>query len=71
MSDKIFFNPGDTVQLKHAIDNKPKRMLVHAVDMTHKVDDNKKQLLGITCIWFTTSGELQKCRFNSKDLKHI
>jgi hypothetical protein len=70
MSDKVFFNPGDTVQLKKEVSNKPLVMLVHSVDKMKRRDVEQDRLLGITCIWFTDLGELQKFRFDSKDLKH-
>lgn len=70
MNDKVFFNPGDTVQLKKGVSNKPEIMLVHTVDKMKRRDAEQDRLLGITCIWFTDSGELQKFRFDSKDLKH-
>ena len=71
MIDKIFFNPGEIVQLKKDVENKPRRMLVHRVDMMKLKESKKGQLLGITCIWFTEYGRIQQFRFDSKDLKHV
>ena len=74
--ERVFFASGDTVRIKHAIDNKPD-MLVQSVDKVPigKVYGNgetgKGALLGVTCIWFTTTGEIQKHRFNTKDLEKI
>jgi len=71
LNDKIFYNPGDLVQLKNNVSNKPEIMLVHSVDKMKRRDVEVDRLLGITCIWFTDFGELQKFRFDSKDLKHV
>lgn len=82
--ERIFFASGDLVEIKHNMPNKPV-MLVQSVDKsTMKVrkyipggdDDSpgerdKGTLLGLTCIWFTSTGELQKHRFNTKDLIKI
>lgn len=64
--EKIFFSEGDIVQVKHDIDNKP-TMLVQKIDKT--VMGERPRLLGVTCIWFTTTGELQQHRFNTKDIE--
>ena len=69
--DKIYFNPGDIVQLKKDITNKPDRMMVQSVDKIKFKNANAGQLLGITCIWFTESKLIQRTRFDSKDLKHV
>ena len=67
--EKIFFASGDLVTLKHELSNKP-TMLVQSVDKStmKKDDNNRNMLLGVTCIWFSTTGELQKHRFSTKDL---
>jgi hypothetical protein len=73
-TDRIFFASGDLVQLKHKLRNKPE-MLVQSVDKTiiksFTEENNKGTLLGITCIWFTDTGALQKHRFNTKDIEKI
>lgn len=45
-------------------------MIVQGKHTTMFGDPNNKQgqLKGITCIWFSTTGELQKETFNTKDL---
>jgi len=76
MEDKVFFTPGDVVTLKQDIANKPE-MIVKTVDKTSFRDsdpscrDNKPILFGITCMWFTTTMEIQEKRFNTKDLIHV
>lgn len=75
MEEKVFFTPGDVVTLKQNLPNKP-IMMVKSVDKTSFRDEksslkeSKPVLFGITCIWFTTTGELQEKRFNTKDLVH-
>jgi len=67
--DKTYFIPGDTVKLKHAIDNVPE-MVVQSVDK-QTIRSSTGILLGVTCIWFNDNKDLQKHRFNTKDLKKI
>lgn len=68
----IYFNPGDIVQLKQDIPNKPIMIVVKKETClfkhTNRVDDKKSILKGIRCRWFTTTGELQENVFNTKDL---
>jgi uncharacterized protein YodC (DUF2158 family) len=66
--EKIFFTAGDVVQLKQDIINKPE-LMVQSIDKTTL--DKKPALLGVTCIWFTSTGELQKHRFSTKDLEYL
>jgi len=67
--EKVFFTPGDRVIIKHQLENKP-IMLVQSVDKSTLRTD-KGLLLGVTCIWFNTLGEIQKNRFNTKDLIQV
>jgi len=64
-----FFVPGDVVELKQGIDNKPK-MIVKSID---KISDlhEKPKLLGVTCQWFNIRQELQVARFSTKDLIRV
>ena len=66
--EKVFFTIGDMVRLKQPIPYKPD-MMVQSIDKSTFGD--KPALLGVTCVWFTTHGELQKYRFNTKDLELI
>ena len=65
-NDQLFFSPGDTVELKQALTNKPV-MIVKTIDRVSDMHD-KPKLLGITCCWFNTQHELQTARFSTKDL---
>lgn len=68
----IYFNPGDVVQLKQDIPNKPIMIVVKKETCLFKhdrrVDDKRPILKGIRCRWFTSTGELQENVFNTKDL---
>ena len=76
MENKVFYMPGDVVTLKQAIPNKP-MMIVKSVDkVTIRAKNDKDEaakptLFGITCFWFTSTGEYQETRFNTKDLIHV
>ena len=67
--DDLFFAPGDTVEIRQDISNKPK-MIVKSVDRVSTLQE-KPKLLGITCSWFNVKQELQTARFSTKDLIHI
>lgn len=68
----IYFNPGDVVQLKQDIPNKPIMIVVKKETSLFKhdrrADDKRPILKGIRCRWFTSTGELQENVFNTKDL---
>ena len=64
--EKTFFHPGEVVRLKQDIHNSP-NMVVKTIDKVSK-EFKKPTFLGVTCFWFTTLGEIQVHRFNSKDL---
>jgi hypothetical protein len=69
MDDKVYFQPGDTVELKQKVNNKP-TMVVKSIDKVAK-GNNAPELLGVTCMWFNNTRELQIARFSTKDLQHV
>ena len=85
--EKVYFNPGDLVRVKHGVPHKPIMVVeeVHKVEMEFTPDTSEgvgkvrrlgqrstgNRLLGIECYWFTKDGFLQKKQFNSKDLEHV
>ena len=76
METNIYFNPGDVVQLKYYIPNKPIMIVVRKETSIFKHDqkrleDKKPILIGIKCRWFTTDGTLQEAIFNTKDIELI
>lgn len=69
----IYFNPGDLVQLRQDIPNKPTMIVVKKETSLFKHDskrleDKRPILKGIRCRWFTSTGELQESVWNTKDL---
>lgn len=75
MNDQIFFNPGDIVEIKQNIPNKPKMIVVKKETSLFKHDtkrnENKPVLIGIRCRWFTTTGDIQEAVFNTKDIQLV
>lgn len=75
MNDQIFFNPGDIVEIKQNISNKPKMIVVKKETSLFKHDtkrnENKPVLIGIRCRWFTTTGAIQEAVFNTKDIQLV
>lgn len=68
--DKVFFNPGDEVEVRQALSFKP-IMVVKSIEKVTFKDNNKSTLWGIKCFWFTQTLEYQEKLFNTKDLDLI
>lgn len=68
MEDKIFFQPGQLVQLRQDVTNKPTKMLVHRVERSLIRNNGKELLRGVKVRWFTDNGFLQEAIFSTKDL---
>lgn len=70
MEENIFYKPGDIVQIKQNIPNKPLMIVVKKEISLFKnnMEDKKNVLKGIRCRWFTTTGQLQETIWNTKDL---
>jgi hypothetical protein len=68
----IYYNPGDLVQIKHNLPNKPP-MVVSNVQKARSIPggDESSTLLGIKCFWFTKDFLYQEQNFNTKDLEHL
>lgn len=70
----IYFNPGQIVQLKQDIPNKPTMIVVRketSLFKHNRKEDKRPILIGIRCRWFTTTGAMQEAVFNTKDLDLI
>lgn len=67
--EKVFFKPGDVVQIKQDIPYKP-LMVVSRVERNFiRKDKERNELLrGIKCRWFTENGFIQEAVFSTKDL---
>lgn len=68
MEEKIFFAPGDMVQMKQDIPNKPKMVVIRIERSIIKNTDGKDYLRGVRCRWFSDNKELQEAVFSTKDL---
>lgn len=68
MEENIYFKPGNIVQLKQNIPNKPLMLVVKKENNFFKNAEGKNTLQGIRCRWFTTTGQLQETIWNTKDL---
>lgn len=66
--DKVFFAPGDVVQLKQDIPNKPKMVVIRIEHSIMRDKDTKKFLKGIRCRWYSTDQKIQEALFSTKDL---
>lgn len=66
--EKIFFAPGDVVQIKQDIPNKPKMVVLKIERSLIKRDSQSPYLRGLKCRWFTTDGRIQEAVFSTKDL---
>lgn len=72
--EKIYYNPGDLVTVKHDISNKPKMFVVEkSTRSLYNKNTNEKEnvFLGIKCRWFDNNGDLQEALFSTKDLLKI
>ena len=71
IDDKIYYSPGDLVELKQDIPNKP-IMLVYKIERSLiRKEDKNNALRGVKCRWFTENGFLQEAVFSTKDLQKI
>jgi uncharacterized protein YodC (DUF2158 family) len=72
INDKVFFNPGDVVILKHDISNRPRMVVMEKVtrNMISKDGEKDSLFIGIKCRWFTSDMRLQEAIWSTKDLKH-
>ena len=69
--NKVFFTPGDVVQIKHDLPFKP-IMLVKGKEtkMVRSDDTASSHFIGIKCFWFTTDLLYKEEIFSTKDLTH-
>lgn len=68
---KIYFKPGDVVQLRQKLIEHIPRMLVIGIDNKRFITESKDTIRGVRCCWFTTSMELQEAVFSTKDLELV
>ena len=72
-SEKIFFNAGQVVRLKHeGLTNVPNMMVVEKVSRSMIKNGEKETIfMGIKCRWFDKNEVLQEAIFSTKDLIHV
>lgn len=66
--DKIFFSPGDIVQMKQEIPNKPTMVVTKIERSLIRKENTNPYLRGVKCRWFTDNGFIQEAVFSTKDL---
>lgn len=72
MEEKIYLKPGDLVQLKQDLPNKPIMIVVKKeISIFKNRNEEDNSLKGIRCRWFTSDGILQEAVYNTKDLQLI
>lgn len=68
MEEKVFFVPGDIVQMKQDIPNKPLMVVLKIERSIIKNTEGKDYLRGVRCRWFSDDKKLQEAVFSTKDL---
>lgn len=71
LDEKVYYNPGDLVTIKHNLENKPTMWVVEKTSRSlYNKDTNEKEnvFLGIKCRWFDANQVLQEALFSTKDL---
>lgn len=74
LDEKVFFNPGDCVTIKHDIPNKPVMWVLEKVTRSlynKEMQEKENVFLGIKCRWFDNNGDLQEGLFSTKDLTKV
>ena len=68
--DKVYYNPGDLVTIKHDLPNKPVMMVVEKItrNIINKSGNTESTFIGIKCRWFDKDQRLEEAIFSTKDL---
>ena len=72
--NRVYFNPGDIVTIRHDIENKPTMFVVEKCtrSMYNKETNEKENIfLGIKCRWFDKNQVMQEGLFSTKDLLKV
>ena len=72
--NKVFYNAGDVVTIKHDIPNKPVMFVTEKVTrslLNKDTNEMENVFLGIKCRWFDKNQVLQEGLFSTKDLQKI
>ena len=73
IDDKIFYNPGDLVKVKHELNNTPVMYVIEksTKSIINKSGNKETIFLGIKCRWFDNNNVLREGIFSTKDLMHV
>ena len=73
IDDKIFYNPGDLVKVKHKLSNAPVMYVIEksTKSIVNKSGTKETIFLGIKCRWFDCNNVLREAIFSTKDLIHV
>lgn len=71
--EKIFYNPGDIVKVRHRqLKNVPNMWVVEKITRAYKKgEETINSFVGIKCRWFNNDGTLCEDVFSSKDLERV
>lgn len=74
IEEKIYFNPGDLVKVRHRdLTNVPNMYVVEKItrNITTKDGNTDNVFVGIRCRYFDTNQVLREAIFSTKDLEHV
>lgn len=73
--EKIYYQPGDIVTIRHNIPNKPIMVVKSKSQFVNAKYNGEKNpaphFHGMVCYWFTANSEYVEKVFNTKDLLHV
>jgi len=71
-NEKIFFNPGDKVKVRH-FEDAPIMYVIEKVtkNISRHSSENESIFIGIKTRWFDKENRLQEAIFSTKDLIHV
>lgn len=74
IEEKIYFNPGDIVKVRHEqLENVPVMYVLEKItrNLTTKDGTSDNVFLGIKCRYFDKNQVLREAIFSTKDLVHV
>lgn len=74
IDEKIYFNPGDLVIVRHeALENRPVMYVLEKItrNITTKDGNTDSVFVGIRCRYFDKNQALREAIFSTKDLIHV
>lgn len=74
IEEKIYFNPGDLVKVRHEkLENVPVMYVLEKItrNIATKEGSNENVFVGIRCRYFDKNQVLREAIFSTKDLVHV